>query len=289
MSAQPLRPPPPVVRAPVVDSHCHLDPEEWGGDDGVDAVVDRAFAAGLSGLVVVGAGVSVMDHAVLLAARHGPRVRAVVGIHPHEARYASPAALAQVEALARRPEVVAVGEVGLDFHYDFSPPDDQRAALTAQVALARRLQKPLVIHDRESGGETFAILAGEGAFGGAGVLFHCFSGTPREADRLLEHGGYLSIPGIVTYAKADRMREVAARVPTDRYLVETDAPYLAPEPWRGHRNEPAWVLYTVAAVARIRAEPAEVVARTTTLNAVRFFDSPGLAGQEPWTAPESGA
>jgi len=215
---------------------------------------------------------------VSLAARRGPRVRAVVGIHPHDARLASAEALARVRALARRPEVVAVGEVGLDFHYDLSPRDDQRVALRAQVALALDLGLPLVVHDRESAGETFEILSDQGAFGGAGVLFHCFSGTREEAIAVVAAGGCLSIPGIVTYPRADALREVAARVPADRYLVETDAPYLAPEPWRGHRNEPAWVLYTVAAVARVRGETPESVALDTARNAARFFRSPGLLG-----------
>ncbi len=269
---------PPRVDEPLpgcLDSHCHLDPEAFDGDDGVDAAVARARAAGMVAMVTIGSGYGERSavHAVALAERH-PDVWATVGLHPHDARAWSPELAAALRAHAAHPRVVALGEMGLDFHYDLSPRDDQRRALREQVRLALELGLPIVIHDRESDGETLAILDEEGAFAGAGVLYHCFGGDRDEAARIVERGGHVSISGIVTFKKADELREVARALPGDRLLVETDSPFLAPVPWRGHRNEPAHMVHTVRAVAALRGEDPEALARRTAANAARFFGLP---------------
>jgi len=271
MTKKKVREPLPRIHAPVVDSHAHLEPEQLGGVDGVDAVIARAFEAGIHGIVAIGAGFGAEAgrRAVALSRRHPGRICATVGLHPHQARMGDGAMLDEFRALCSAPEIVAVGEIGLDFHYDFSPREDQRRMLQAQVALAREVGLPIVIHDRETGGETFRILLEEGAFGGKGVLYHCFSGDVADLERLLAAGGYVSLPGVVTWSAV--AQDVARAVPLDRLLVETDAPYLAPAPWRGHPNEPAFVLYTVQAIARLRGIPAEDVARATAENAQRFL------------------
>lgn len=268
-----VRPPLPVIGAPVVDSHAHLEAEPYGGEEVVEEIIAQAFGAGLVGIVAIGSGYGPGSgrRAVDLARRHPGRIRATVGIHPHQARLWDGAVADLVRQMAREPEVVAIGEAGLDFHYDFSPRDDQRRALGAQVLLAREAGLPLVIHDRESAGETLRIREGEGAFSGNGVLVHCFSGSAEEMERWVALGAYISLPGVVTWERTVSSHEVARAVPLDRLLVETDAPFLAPEPWRGHRNVPAYTLYTVAAIARLRGVDPEVVARATTANAARFF------------------
>ena len=267
------RPALPRFNAPVVDSHAHLEPEHLGGDEGVKAAVERAFAAGLSGIIAIGAGFGpeAAWRAVHLARQYPARMKATVGLHPHQARLGDAAVYACFREVAREPEIVAVGEIGLDFHYDFSPRDVQRAAFRTQIRLALELDLPILVHDRETEGETFRILCEERAFSGRGVLYHCFSGGLAELEALLSAGGYVSLPGVVTWPRSVLSHDVARRVPLDRLMVETDTPYLAPEPWRGHANEPAFTLYTVAAIARLRAVPPEVVATATTANVERFF------------------
>jgi TatD DNase family protein len=272
-----LRLPAPAIHAPVVDSHCHLDSRDDGGRY-VAETLEEAWQAGLLGIVVLGGqgGLEGAKEAVAIAASDPGRLRAVVGVHPHEGRILSDGGearriLSSLRALASNPLVVAIGEVGLDFHYDLSLRDDQRSALRSQVQLAREVGLPLVVHDRESGGETMKILREEGAFLGAGVLFHCFSGGRAELDELLGLGGSISISGVVTYEKATVLREIARCVPAGRYLVETDSPWLAPEPWRGHTNRPSHVLYTVHAIAALRDESPESVAADTARSACRFF------------------
>jgi TatD DNase family protein len=256
-----------------VDSHCHLSVGE-----GTAATLDEAWEAGLSGIVVLGAhgGVEGAAEAVAVASTDPERLAAVLGVHPHDAKLLASTEDAQrvlgaLRTLSANPLVVAIGEIGLDFHYDLSPRDDQRFALRSQVRLARELGLPIVVHDRESGGECLEILKEEGAFSGAGVLFHCFSGDLADLAALLDLGAFVSIPGIVTYEKATTMHEVARQVPSGRYLVETDSPWLAPEPWRGHANRPALVLHVVHAIARLRGESPERVATDTAAAARRFF------------------
>lgn len=255
----------------MIDSHCHLDPRVWGDDAGVDAVVQRALDAGVAAMVAIGSGYGWEsgERAVAVARRHSA-VRASVGLHPHDAREFDEARLGAMMDLARAPEVLALGEMGLDYHYDFSPREAQQRAFLAQLAAARELGKPVIIHDRESGGDTLAILDDARAWE-LGVLFHCYTGDVDYMEAIVARGGYISIPGIVTFKNADTLREVAARVPADRYLVETDSPFLTPVPYRGQRNEPRLVGLVAAAVARARGMSTEAVAAEAAQNTRRFY------------------
>ena len=192
------RPPPPAIHAPVMDSHCHLEPETYGGDAGVDTIVQRAVDAGVCGMVAIGSGYGQgsIDNAIAVARRHPQRVWATAGLHPHQASQGDETLLDHLRRVA--PEVVAIGEIGLDFHYDHSPRPVQRDIFRRQIALALAAHLPLVIHDRESDGEALQILLESGAFQGAGVLFHCFSGPVGEMHAIVSAGGYVSLPGVVT-------------------------------------------------------------------------------------------
>jgi TatD DNase family protein len=261
--------------SPVFDSHCHLDPRAFEDEAGIDAAVARAKDAGVLRMVTIGSGygADTARAAVDVAARNDG-VWATVGVHPHDAKLWDDAMDDAVQSLATRDKVVALGEMGLDFHYDNSPRDVQRTVLRRQLALARELDLPVVIHDRESADETLEILLAERAFEGKGVLFHCYSGDVATMRRIVGAGGYVSIPGIVTFKKAETMRAVAKATPPDRLLVETDSPFLTPIPFRGKRNEPAYVVHTVAAIAAERGETPEAIARLTWDNASRFFGVP---------------
>jgi TatD DNase family protein len=247
------------------DSHCHL-PED---PEAAAALVAEAAEAGVDRLIDVGTDVASSQAAQRRAATYGPVVWATAGLHPHDAKDGG---LDAIEALLAQPGVVAVGECGLDYHYDHSPRPVQREVFAAQIRLARRSGKALVIHTRAAWDDTFAVLAAEGV--PERTVFHCFSGGPEEAARCLELGASLSLSGIVTFPKAPELREVAKLVPLDRLLVETDSPYLAPVPHRGKRNQPAWVAVVGAAVADARGmEPAEVAAATSA-NATALYRLP---------------
>lgn len=254
------------------DSHCHLDVDVYGDDAAVDAVIARAHAAGVTRMVTIGSGhgAAAFERALGVTDRH-PTVWATAGVHPHDASHWTDETGAALRRLASHPRLVALGEMGLDFHYDNSPRDQQREVFRIQIRLALELGLPIVIHDRESGGETFRILKEERAFSGAGLLYHCFTGTVGEMEEIVAEGGYVSIPGIVTFKNAGVMREVARAVPEDRYLVETDSPYLTPIPFRGQKNEPARVPLVGAAVAAARWAHVDDVARQSWRNACRFF------------------
>jgi len=239
------------------DNHCHL------GDD-ADEVVARARAGGVVGMVTVGCDLVDSRAAVATASRHDD-VWATAGVHPHEA---SGGVDGLVDLLAD-PRVVAVGEAGLDFHYDHSPRDAQRDAFAAQIGLANAHDLPLVIHTREAWDETFAILDAEGV--PARTVFHCFTGGPDEAAEGLARGALLSFSGIVTFRTAEDLRAAAATCPLDRAMVETDSPYLAPVPHRGRPNEPAHVALVGAAVAEAMGRPVDEVAAATTANARAFY------------------
>jgi TatD DNase family protein len=256
----------------MIDSHCHLDTAVWGDDDGVDAVIARARAAGVDRMVTIGSGYGFesASRAVAVAERHPDCVRASVGLHPHDARLCTPESLAALLALADRPSVRALGEMGLDFHYDSSPRDVQRDVFRQQLRAARERSLPVIIHDRDSGGETLAILDEERAWDG-GVLFHCYTGDVAYMEAIVQRGGFISIPGIVTFKNGDVMRSVAARVPLDRLLVETDSPFLTPVPHRGTRNEPAYVALVAAKVAEVRGMDTTALADACARNTLRFF------------------
>ncbi len=248
------------------DSHCHLTDERFAGD--ASAAMARARAAGVTGLVTIGVGPEDAEAALALAGRH-EGVWATAGIHPHDAASADEAALAHVRALTARPRCVAIGEIGLDYHYDFSPRDAQRRAFEDQLRMAAALDLPVVVHSREAEADTIALVRAAAAERIVGVL-HCFSGGPALLEAGLEAGWYVSFAGVVTFRKFDGQDLVRA-VPGERLLVETDSPYLAPIPHRGKRNEPAYVPLVAAAVAAIRGETPEEVARTTTENARTFY------------------
>lgn len=249
------------------DDHCHLG---WEGDAPadpalVDAMVAEARAAGVERLISVGTDAARSAEAVAAAARHPGVVWATVGLHPHDASQG----LDGLAALLAEPGVVAVGECGLDYHYDHSPRDVQRRAFADQVALAQEHDLALVIHTREAWDDTFAVLDTEGV--PERTVFHCFTGGPDEARACLDRGGHLSFSGIVTFRSADDVRAAAALCPLDRALVETDSPYLAPVPHRGRPNRPALVPLVGAAVAGAIGTTAEAVAEATWANAERVY------------------
>lgn len=248
------------------DSHCHLP---WGESPAeADAVVAEARAAGVTRLVTVGTDVATSRAAIDLASRH-EEVWATAGVHPHEAA----GGLDGLAPLLAAPGVVAVGECGLDHHYDHSPRAAQRDAFAAQIALARRAGLALVIHTREAWPETFDVLDAEGT--PERTVFHCFTGGPAEAREALDRGAWLSFSGIVTFPSAGDVRAAAALCPLDRLLVETDSPYLAPVPHRGRRNRPAWVVDVGAGVAAARGEEPDGLAAASWTNAATVF---GLDG-----------
>jgi TatD DNase family protein len=243
------------------DDHCHLDEDRAVAAE----QVDEAVAAGVERLITVGCDVAQSAAYLAVAADHPGRVWATAGVHPHEAA----GGIDGLEALLDHEGLVAVGECGLDFHYDHSPRDDQRRVFAAQVALAAERDLALVVHTREAWSETFDILAAEGV--PARTVFHCFTGGATEARRCLDLGGHLSFSGIVSFPSATDVREAAALCPADRLLVETDSPYLAPVPHRGKRNRPSWVPDVGAALAAARGEPVEAVAAATWATAEAVY------------------
>ena len=256
----------------MIDSHCHLAGPEFTADLG--DVVARARTAGLERALVI---LAADDHAEVEQAgavtRLWPDVRFSVGVHPHAAgAFASdPAAASRLtEGGLSREGVRAIGEIGLDYHYDFAPRDVQQAVFRAQICLARARQLPIVIHTREAEDDTFRILAEENA-GDVGGVFHCFTGDRAMATRALDCGFHVSLSGIVTFPKALELHEVARMIPADRLLVETDSPFLAPVPFRGKRNEPAHVVLVAEAVARLRNVASQDIALTATENFTKLF------------------
>jgi TatD DNase family protein len=248
----------------LIDSHCHLDGERFGSD--LDQVIARAREAGVEAMVSIGTGDGPPDlEAGLRLAEAYPFMYATIGVHPHDAAKANEETWIQMRALSAKAKVVAIGEIGLDYHYDFSPRDVQRSVFVRQLELAREAGKPIVIHTREAWDDTVSALRAHWQPEGGGI-FHCFSGGPKEAETALELGFHISFSGIVTYPKALDVQEAAKLVPLDRLLVETDAPYLAPVPYRGKRNEPAYVVETAKRLAELREESFETVATATTAN-----------------------
>ncbi len=252
----------------LVDSHCHLDDEKFDADR--DATIERARAAGVERMMAIGTGDGPPDlEAALRLARQHEFIYATVGVHPHDAAKATPETFDQLTELAAEPKVLAIGEIGLDYHYDFSPRDVQRRVFRNQLALAAAARKPIVIHTREAWQDTLSVVRDHGLpFGG---IMHCFTAGAKEAAEALELGFYLSFGGILTFPKADAVRDAAARTPEDRLLIETDSPYLAPVPHRGKRNEPAFVVETARRLAELRATSLERIAALTTQNFSRLF------------------
>ena len=253
----------------LVDAHCHLG--DGAFDDDRPAVLARARAAGVGHIVVIGETRAASDKACALAAAT-PGLSATAGMHPHEARHWTPDVASRVRALAlEHPEVVAVGETGLDFHYDHSPRAAQRLAFEAQLALAAEVGKPVVVHAREADADLAATLrAWAGGRGEASVILHSFSGSRSVFEAGMDVGAYFSFSGMITF-KSWRPVVGPGDCPRERLLVETDAPYLAPVPYRGSRNEPAYVCAVAEALARTLGAPADDLARTLTANAQRVF------------------
>lgn len=247
----------------LVDAHCHLT-GSYLAQGQVEATLARARAEGVTGFIAVGTDLE-DSRIVLDLARTVPGVQASLGVHPHEARGWTPGTGPALAALAADPAVRFVGETGLDWHYDLSPRAVQEAVFRAQIRLARTLGKPLMIHTRAAPEATLAILAEEGAEAVRGII-HCFSEDRAFAAKALDLGFYLSFSGIATFKKAEAVREVAAWAPADRILVETDAPFLAPVPYRGKPNEPGFVRFTAEAVAELRGIPSRKLAELTTRN-----------------------
>lgn len=260
----------------MIDSHCHLDDPRYASD--LQQVLERARAAGLRGMVSIGCDMATSEAAVAVAGQE-PDVWATVGFHPHDSKDLSPHEMDRLRDLARNPRVRAIGEIGLDYHYDHSPRDIQRARFADQLELARQSGLPVVVHSRSAFDDTFSIL-GEAALPPvmkyAGVL-HCFSGGIEEARRALDLGFAISVAGPVTYPASAALRDAVRYIPLDALLVETDAPYLAPQAFRGKRNEPAFVTATVSYIAELRGTTPDLVGSMTAANAAALFGLPSGA------------
>ena len=250
----------------LVDSHCHLDDRQFDADR--EETIARARAAGVATLLAIGTGNGPPDleAAIRLADQH-EFIYATVGVHPHDAAKAGEETFASLRQLARHPKVRALGEIGLDYHYDFSPRDVQRTVFERQLALAAEAGLPVVIHTREAWEGTLSVLRSNWQGGG---IMHCFTGDEQQAREALDLGFHLAFGGVLTFPKAEEVRQAARITPADRLLVETDCPYLAPVPMRGKRNEPAFVAETVRRLAEVRGCSPEDVAAETAANFERL-------------------
>src|SRR5215472_3280873 len=240
----------------LVDTHCHLDSDQFDSDR--EAVIKRALAAGVEWMMAIGTGEGPPDleAAIRLADRY-PFIFATIGVHPHDASKAADETLDRLRELAHHPKVLAIGEIGLDYHYNFSPRGVQGEIFERQLALAREAGKPIVIHTREAWADTLDLIRSH--WRGEGIM-HCFTGDEVQAREALDLGFYLGFGGVLTFPKAESTRQAARIAPADRILIETDCPYLAPVPHRGKRNEPAFIRETVKRLAEIRGVPPERIA-----------------------------
>ncbi|GAB6159188.1 TatD family hydrolase [Desulfotomaculum varum] len=257
----------------LIDSHAHLDNERFNHDR--PEVMARCSRE-LTALINVGYDLASSQRSIALAEKY-TFVYAAVGVHPHDAKDAPADYRQQLTELAAHPKVVAVGEIGLDYYYDLSPREVQQKVFREQLQLAKELQLPFIIHDRDAHGDILQILQQAAPYPAAGVM-HCFSGSWEVARACLKLGLYISLAGPVTFANAGKLQEIARRVPLERLLVETDCPYLTPVPHRGKRNEPAYVRHVVEYIARLRQMPPEELARITAGNTVDLFKLPVSQG-----------
>lgn len=259
-----------------VDSHAHLEGHRFDSDR--ESVIARAREAGIEAIVAIGNGdgPANFDCGILLAEKY-PFIYATIGIHPHEARLADQAALDRMAELARRPKVIAWGEIGLDYYYDHSPRDVQQDAFIKQMDLARQAKRPIVIHCRPSDNSENAwddclrLIGEQWAPSGLGGILHCFTGNTKQAKRALDMGFMISFAGNITFPKAQQIRDAALEVPLDRMLIETDSPFLAPLPHRGKRNEPVFVKEVARQLGELRGILPEEMGAQTTQNFYRFF------------------
>jgi TatD DNase family protein len=265
----------------LVDSHAHVDFPQFNEDR--DAMLARAREAGIRTLLAIGIGQSPdqLDAAIPFAEKYD-WIYASVGIHPHEAAKATDAHFARLSELARHPRVIALGEIGLDYHYDFSPRGTQHAVFLRQMEIARGAKLPIIIHCREAWPDCLALLAQHWRGSGIGGVLHCFSGTLAEAQQGIDMGFQVSFAGNCTYPKTQNLRDVARALPLDSLFIETDSPYLAPQSRRGKRNEPAFVAEVARTLASVRDLPCDEFAAATSANFRRFFR---LAGREAGRTP----
>lgn len=252
----------------LVDSHCHLDYPDFADD--LDGVIGRAADAGVGTFLTISTHITRFDGVLAVAERY-PQVFCTVGIHPHEAASEPETTAARLVELARHPKVVGFGETGLDYFYEHSPRGAQARSFRVHIEAAREAGLPVVIHSRDADDDMIRILDEEQGRGRFAAVLHCFSSGRALAEAALAHGIYVSLSGIVTFRKAKDVQAVAKDLPADRLLVETDAPFLAPEPNRGKRNEPAFVALTAARLAKLRGEEADRIAHTTTANFFALF------------------
>jgi TatD DNase family protein len=266
----------------LVDSHAHLDSPRYDADR--DELLQRAWQQGVRTVLSIGIGdgPDTMQQALELSKKYAgepgiPRILATAGIHPHEAQLAGQAALQKLDGLLDSPDVLAVGEIGLDYYYDHSPREQQKQAFAQQMEIAAARRRPIIIHCRPSDGstnawdDTLAMIENNWMRTNLGGILHCFTGEWEHARRAMDGGFLISFAGNVTFPKAEGIRQVAAKVPLDRMLIETDAPFLAPLPHRGKRNEPAWVSRVADKLGEVCGVPAELVASSTANNFFRFF------------------
>jgi TatD DNase family protein len=266
----------------LVDSHCHLDFPELG--DELDAVLARARDAGVELMVTISTRVAQFG-ALKAIVEANDNVFCSIGTHPHNAAEEPDITLEELVEIARHPKVVAIGEAGLDYHYDHSPHDIQKKVFRTHIAAARETGLPLVIHAREADDDVARILEEETEKGAFPFVLHCFTSGPELAHRGLALGGFISFSGVLTFKNAQALRDIALAVPYDRVLVETDAPYLAPEPHRGRTNEPSFVVHTAARLAGLRGISEAEIARLTTDNFLQLFNKvPRAAPKTPSSA-----
>lgn len=251
----------------LVDSHAHLDFKHFDRDR--DDMLRRAETHGIKLIINVGVNPATSRESILLSEKY-PMIYAAVGIHPHYVAQAPDGYIEKLREMARHPKVVALGEMGLDYYRDRSPRWQQWDVFSQQLRLAREIDLPIIIHSRDAHAETGALLKEEGIPAAGGVM-HCFSGDLELAEEMMELGLYISIAGPVTYPRSKELKKVAANIPADRLLVETDAPYLPPAPWRGKRNEPAYTTYTLEEIAKLRNVAAEDLGKICLDNARRLF------------------
>lgn len=260
----------------LVDSHCHLDFPDFADD--LDGVISRAAEAGVGTLLTICTHVTKFEQVRAVAERYD-NVYCTVGIHPHNVGTEPEVTAKELMALAEHPKVVGFGETGLDYFYEHSPREAQKESFRAHIEAARRSQLPIIVHTRDADEDTIAILQQEHAKGDFPGLIHCFSSTRKLSDIAQEIGFYISISGIVTFKKADDLRAIVADIPVERLLVETDAPYLAPAPNRGKRNEPAFTAHTATCVADLKGLDSSTFGETTTANFFRLFTKADAARQ----------
>lgn len=255
----------------LIDAHCHLTYEPFAD---ITAVLKRSRDAGITGWITIGTDLADSQKAVELAGKF-ENMFAAVAIHPHNAKSADKPTIAQIKGLAQNKKVVAIGETGLDLHYDFSTPQQQQDSFTRHLEIAKDLNLPVVIHSREAFDETMEILEAHESGLKKGLVFHCYSGDIRQAKIILDKGWHISLTGIVTFKNAETTREVAKYVPLDRLMLETDAPYLSPEPMRKQKvNEPALLIHTARFIAGLREMDFTRFAEQVTATTTQFFSLP---------------